>query len=964
MNGNSKSAVAWSVTVTAIAWGGMASAQTAPAKSPAQDGSQTTLQEVIVTGSLVPQPNLTGTSPITTVSKADIDLQDSTNIEDVLDQTPQVYAGVNTRSGFTSGTATLNLRNLGDTRTLVLIDGERLAPTDASNGSTAGDINMVPADLIKRVDIVTGGASAAYGADAVAGVVNFVLDDHFKGLRLDVTAGGDENSNSNAFLSSIETAAGGPAPSGTWWGGFHGEMTLIKGIATADDKGHLVAYLGYRDEKPIYGSDLQYGACQLAEVGDTFACQGIGVPTSSYFQFINGTPTSLYLDPRTGDLDPTLPNSALYNASQYNNLQADDHRYSAGFLGDYQITPGVDIYAKFMYMDTDTHDQVSPAYIANYFTFQCSNGMLTSQELTAFCGGSTAGTFSSVLTRVNAEGQFLQFVTSDRATRSVLGVRGAVADGINYDVHGQYSRADTHGQLLGDLSSSRLTAALNDCPAGSPGACVPLDIFSPGAITQAAEQYASAYATTDGIYEQDIAMATIDGDLLHYGIHSPWSDQGIGFAAGTDYRRDDLSVTPNQEYASGDLDSFGIYRALSGRTDVGELYGELRAPIIDDKPLVNDLSIDGGYRFSHYNTSGGSSTFSIEGNYSPVRDFRVRGSFNRAERAPTAEELYMAQTPGLGVVNYDGCAGATPAYSLAECARTGVTPAQYGNIAPSPSGLYEGLTGGNPHLTPEVADTYSWGFVFTPSRLRGLSVSVDYFNIRVTNVISVPSAQNALDECALTGLSFDCGLIHRDPSTGSLFLGSGYVTDTNVNAGLLATSGVDMDAYYSFALPGRDWGRVNLSLTGTALSKFTTETVPNSGIEWDCASYFGPTCGQPMPRWRHVLTADWVMPWNIDLAVRWRYVGAVRSDGYIAATGDTVFSPDARIPSFNYFDLIGSYHLGDHYTFRFGVDNLLDKQPPLLGPYAAGFQYSNNNTFPSTYDPFGRALFVKFQADF
>jgi outer membrane receptor protein involved in Fe transport len=959
MNGTLKSALAWGVAITALAWARAGVAQTAPSQS---SDNQRTLQQVVVTGSLIPQPNLTATSPISSVSTEDINLQDSTNIEDVLDQSPQVYgSSLNDRSGFATGASTLNLRNLGDERTLVLIDGERLAP-DGATGSDAGDINMVPQDLIKRVDIVTGGASAAYGSDAVAGVVNFILDDHFEGVRLDLTAGGDEHSNSNAFLNNIETAAGGPAPSGTWWGGYHGAMTLIAGAGTPDDKGHGVFYLGYKDETPIYGKDLQYGACGLAEVGNTFACQGIGIPASSYFELINGTPTSLYLNPKTNGLGP-FANADLYNLDQYNNLQGEDHQYTAGFIGDYQIAPQVDVYSKLMYMYNYSHEQVFPSELANYFTFQCSNPMLTSQELTAFCGSSTAGTFSTVLTRVNAEGEDRQYINDNKAYRVVLGARGDVVPDIDYDVRVQSSASDLASQLVGDLSSSRFTAAVNDCPAGSPAGCVPYDIFSAGAVTQAAEKYVTAYASTGTYYRQNMATATIDGNLLRYGLHSPWSDQGIGFAVGTDYRSDTLDDQCDKEYASGDLETFGTCTPLGGKVNVYEVFSEVRIPIIDNKPFIHDLSLDSGYRYSDYNTSGGSSTFSIEGNYSPVQDFRVRGSFNRAERSPNVYELYEQQGESFGVVDFDGCAGTTPAYTPAQCERSGVTPAEYGHIAPSPGGAYEGLFGGNPHLNPEVASTYSWGFVLTPRLLPGFTMSADYFNIHIANVVSMPSAQSSLDECGLTGLSFDCALVHRDPSTGSLFLGSGYVIDTYVNAGSLATSGVDVDTHYHFRLP-KNWGALNLSLTGTFLSHYTSETVPNSGVEWDCAGYYGPTCGQPMPHWRHIFTAEWVMPWNVDLAARWRYVGSVRNDGYIAATGDMVYAPDAKIPSFSYLDLIGSYHLSERYTFRLGVNNILDKDPPLIGANAGGFQYVNNNTFPSTYDPFGRTFFVKVQADF
>ena len=357
--------------------------------------------------------------------------------------------------------------------------------------------------------------------------------------------------------------------------------------------------------------------------------------------------------------------------------------------------------------------------------------------------------------------------------------------------------------------------------------------------------------------------------------------------------------------------------------------------------------------------------------YAPVKDIRFRGTYERAVRAPNILELFSPQNVILGFSN-DPCAGKAPTLTQAQCALTGVSAAQYGNIFANPAAQYNVLSGGNPNLAPEIADTYSGGIVWTPSFVPGLSVTVDYFNIFVSGVITGAASPNTvIPECATTGNSYYCGLIHRD-SNGSLFeTPQGYVTDTNVNAGSLQTSGMDFEGTYRLPLSRfglENWGSLNFDFNGTYLASLTTEPVPG-GPKYDCEGLYGDTCGTPNPRWRHKFRTTWNTPWfGSQLSVQWRYFSDVRTD---AASANTllsnpvnVYPVDEKIGAQNYIDLTATFKIKDNYQFRVGVQNVFDEEPPLIGAANCPGIVCNANTFPQVYDSLGRYIFMGITATY
>jgi len=927
---------------------------------------------VVVTGSLIRQPNLTATSPLTVVNSEEFKLQGATNVEDVLNTLPAVTASQSNGVGNgATGTATVDLRGLGSNRNLVLIDGKRVGTSDPTDDG-AVDLNLIPAALIQRVDVVTGGASAIYGSDAISGVVNFILQHNFQGVRIDGNFSDFEHSNTDGVAQGAATAAGQHSPSDTFTGGAREDVTVVIGANAPDDKGNVTAYMGYVHIAPVSQGKYDYGACPLLESGSGYACSGSGTTTSA--RFITST-ADTYLDPKTNLLRDYNSSTDAYNYAPSEQYQREDTRYTAGGFAHYQVTPKIDIYSDFMFMDDKSTAQLAPSGLfGQTFTIPCSNSELTANELSALCNGSTAGSVTANISRRNVEGGDREEILEHQEFREVIGARGDLDNVWHYDVSAQYFQAHMSDEQTGDVSLSKAQAALSGCSSvytslAATTGCVPYNIFSAGGVTQSAINYIETDAFQSSTTTQQVVNATISGDLGKYGVTSPWASDGVSVALGTSYRRESLSYTPDQEYQSGDLAGSSTELPVSGSYDVYELFGEMRIPLISDKPFIKDLSIDGAYRFSDYSTVGATQTYSVEANYSPSRDVRFRVSWNRAERAPNITELFNPQVVAIGALSTDGCSGAKPTYTAAQCLNTGVTSAEYGNVTTDTASQYNGLSGGNPDLKPEVANTYSGGIVFTPSFIPNLSISLDYFNIFIDGVIESISPQNTLDECATTGSSYYCSLVHRG-TNGTLWLGTtGYVSELLVNAGSLQTSGADLQVDYRWKIPsfqGHNFGRLNFNFDGTYTATYISENEPGSGDKYNCAGFYGDTCGTPMPTWRSNLRTTWVTPWNVELSALWRYIGSVRSDGYIANVGDTVYAADGKIPAISYLDLTATYKFKDRYTLRAGVKNVFDKDPPTVGLNSAYSSYgtANGNTYVGTYDTLGRDLFVGLTADF
>ncbi len=990
------------VALAALSAGG-ALAQNAPAPAAVADNAATNVTEFVVTGSRIPQPNLTSIAPVTSVTNAELKLTGTSRVEDLINSLPQAVAdqGGNLSNGST-GTADISLRNLGPSRTLVLIDGRRLVPGDPS--FPFADINFIPAALIDRVEVDLAGASSVYGSDAVAGVVNFIMKRDFEGVRLDVNSGIYQNNNENKDAQAANIAKGFSPPTGSVFDGTQVDVTAIVGVNSPDGKGNVEGYVSYRHIDPVTQDARDYSFCneQLSATGRGFICAGSPtIPGGRFIPFDNNYNTNgpFTLDAAHPGNFRALTAGDVFNFAPANYYQRPDERYAGGFFAHYDISKQLQAYSEFMFQDDHTVSQAAATPFGTLVAIPCNNPLLSPQEVDLICtqnGYTTVNPHVSIAKR-NVEGGPRQDDLRHTDYRAVVGLKGDLNDSWHYDVYGQYGAAVFADVHTNDLSIAKATRALNVVPDPRPGpnqgqavcqsvlngsdlACVPWNLFTPGGVTPAAEAYLSTPQLTTGQTTEQVVSGAITGSLGDYGLKSPWAHDGVGVAFGAEYRREGLNFVPDEEGILGDIAGNGASSPpVKAAFDVKELFAEVRVPIIEDAPFIKSLNLDAGYRFAHYSTAGDNSTYKITGDWAITDDIRIRGGFNRAVRAPNILELFTPQHEQLDGTS-DGCAGAigstTLVFSQAQCANTGVSAAQYGHILANSASQYNGLTGGNPNLAPETSNTYSLGLVLTPhTLLPGFSFSADYFNVKITNVIQGVGADNILNNCAVSGDPTFCGLVHRAPGTGSLYLSTtGFITDLPQNLGFLKTSGIDFAAAYRFNFRDfgmGDYGGLGIDFLGTYTHDYQVFNGQQISPVLQCVGVFGLICqgtgtpqSGPLPSFRSKVRLTYTTPLpGFEVSVNWRYIGPSDID-VVPNTPAGKNCADCHIQAFNYFDLAAQFRFRDRYTLRAGVNNVFDRDPPIIGQGELTTVVGNGNTFPQVYDPLGRFLFVGLTADF
>jgi outer membrane receptor protein involved in Fe transport len=949
--------------------------QVATAEEPA------TLDAVVVTGSRIKRPNLVSASPMTVVGGDDIKYQGATSVESVLNRLPQFTADSNENgSNGSDGTARVNLRNMGSSRVLVLVDGQRMLPAETA------DVNFIPSALVDRIDVVTGGASAVYGSDAVSGVVNFILKKDLNGVRLDGQYSIAQHTNDASYPRSLITQAGYKLPDKHVTDGAKIDVNLAFGMNAPDDRGNVTFYVGYRELKPVTQDSRDYSACGLNLAGErnnALVCGGSSNNEYGLFSLISGPNAGLTLN-NTKDGNKTwvpYDSSFLYNYAPTNYIQRSDSRYTAGAFAHYEISKAAEVYGSFMFMDDHTFSQAAPSALFQGTTFKinCNNPLMSASQAATLCG-SAAGTDVNQDTfigyRLTGPGSSpRRDDLRHTAYRINFGSRGEIAPGWTYDAGFLYSQVVFDESYKNNVDNAKAAKALqvvsvNGTPTcksvidGTDPACVPIDVFKYQGLSSAAYKYLYAPTYTHGVQREKVLNVTVNGDLGQYGIKSPWADDGMALALGVEHRREELKFEADAlAQAAGTKENAGAF-------SVTEAYGEADLPLIQDAPFIKALSVNAGYRTSKYDyLDKRVSTYKVELQYAPTSDIRFRASYNRAVRAANISELFAPQSLG-NVSAKDPCAMSTLEASAAACALTGVTAAQYGKILPCPAETCVTQGGGNPDLKPEVADTRTAGVVLTPRFLPGFSMSLDYFDIYVDKYIGSVDASTVIKQCTETGNPYFCSLFHRDPTSGVLFGDRGYIVATNLNTGFLQTSGLDVTGNYRLDLSsltkGGDWGSLDFSFVGTYLNSRKIEQLPGLGA-YNCKGLFGPTCGQPNPAWRHQMRTTWSLPWvPATVSVNWRYFGG--TDLSSNDSNPSLHSPDyveinRKIKAYSYFDLAADWKVREQLSLRAGMNNAFDKDPPVI---AAGLlsAFGNGNTYPGVYDPMGRTLFVGLTMDF
>ncbi|MEQ1864239.1 MAG: TonB-dependent receptor [Micropepsaceae bacterium] len=977
------------------------------------------VEKVTVTGTRIPQKNLQTTSPVTQVTAADIDTQGVTRVEDLTNELPQVFAAQNsTVANGASGAATVNLRGLGAKRTLVLINGRRMPY--GTPDTSAADINMIPGQLVDRVEVLTGGASAVYGSDALAGVVNFIMRKDFEGAQIDAQYGFYSHHNDFDGPGYVRQVIAGRAatnprefrlPEDDVNDGVSKTITGLIGVSSADGGGNITAYINYRTNDQILQRDRDFSACSFGAAQSTAAV--VGVPAGERHVTCGGSGTSagglftdfvttfaLTIDQTTG-LARNFSNATdQYNFGPLNHFQRPDETYTMGAFMHYQLDEQVEAYMDLMFSDYETAAQIAPAgAFFDTSTINCGNpflsaGAFSAAQLTSVgCTPAAITANTSVpfyIGRRNVEGGGRQSQRGFETYRMSGGFRGEALPGVDYDLALQYSRVRVNQSEANYFTIAKIKNALNvvdtdpgpgvtaTCQSvidGSDPACVPYNVFQLGGVTQAALDYLQTPGTRTSSLKQSIGTFTLNADLGTWGVKSPFAESPVQMVLGTEFRRDQVDALPDDVLATGQLSgSGGPTIGLNGSTDVSEYFGELQIPLMEDQDFAKQVTLEFAYRYSSYDSSITTDTWKIGADWAPTEDIRFRASKQRAVRAANIVELFSAQGNNLFDMTGDPC-GLGGAGTAAACVGVNpwqVTALQFGtNTLNSPAGQYNQLAGGNPTLTPEVGDTKTFGFVFTPTFMKDFNLSVDYFDIDIQNAVGQFLPADRVTACFLGGDLSSCTFIRRNPANGTLWVGSGQVTATNTNVGGFSTSGVDVNVQYKFDLDdvGLDGaGGLSFALIGTWLDELITNPGTPGTVQYDCAGFYGNSCGTPNPEWRHRLRGTWSTAWDADLSVTWRHYGSVdRAAATCPTLGCSVDALqgglprlDAQFEAENYFDVAGTIGLPLNSRLRFGINNIMDNDPPLS--YATGTT-GNGNTYPQTYESRGRFMFMGISVD-
>ncbi|WP_166041846.1 TonB-dependent receptor [Sphingosinicella sp. YJ22] len=944
---------------------------------------------VVVTGSrIASRRDLTSTSPLAVVQDEEFTLSGSVNVEQVINTLPQVIPGATAFSNNPGGgVATLNLRGLGSQRNLVLVNGRRYIFFDTNQ---VVDLNTIPQFLIDSVDVVTGGASAVYGSDALAGVVNFRLRTDLDGIIL----GGQY---------SITEEGDGRR--------YNGYVAL--GSQFADGRGHVAVYAEYYNRGDIFQGDRDFSRNALGDgAGTTGQTAAWGEPVPGLIPLGSaGVPQGRFVAvggpsvgagtnysglgaffQAPGTSIPYCGGPCSYNYAPANYLMVPQERWTLGGYAEYEVAEGINAYAEVTFINNRVQNElaatpitqnvdyslaaidpfVSDADIAQMRLIAARQQQAINTGSTAF-GPITAGasTFPALATgcddpdgagplladpatcdtvrlqtNTRTTGISSRNVSDDRnAFRVLVGMRGDLTDNLTYDLYYSYARTRNASVQFGNVSRSAFTRLAAN------GTC---NVFGADLLSQDCVDQISILAQNQDISELQVAQASVSGSLFQI----PWSTDPVAFAAGVEWRNMLGQFIPDTALSSGDVVGFNAGQPTQGAYSAKEAFAELRIPIIQDG-FIDRLELNGAARYSDYSLDnvGGVWTYAAGAEFAPIRDITFRGQYQRAIRAPNVQELFGGQQVGFPPAT-DPCAlpsAATNPTIRDVCIATGVPAGSVGSPALQPNSQIQGSFGGNPNLQEEVADTWTAGVVLRPRFIPRLNITVDYYDIQIDSAIAAAGGgvNNILNLCynvIQDASSSLCQLINRDPI--GVISGPPFVVNANnANLASFTTEGIDFQVDYNMPLGFSLMGAGESRLSFFFLANYSWENnftplvdLPDDVVE--CSGRFGLNCGNPTPEWKWSSRLSFVDgPFTASL--RWRHLGEVNDDD------DSTDFIVERISAYDLFDLSFAFAVDDNLTLNMGINNMFDKLPPIVGD-----NQEQANTYPGSYDVIGRDFFI------
>ncbi len=950
-------------------------AQDAEAETATEEPTEA--QAIIVTGSRIENPNLKLSSPVGVVSETELKLRQTNNAEQFLRElpaaVPSIGSAVNNGNG---GAAFVNLRGIGSQRNLVLLDGRRFVPADETGRV---DLNNIPLAVIERTEILTGGATTTYGADAISGVVNFITKKDFEGVQLDASSQITERGD-----------------------GLTHRVDVTMGANFADSRGNAVLSLGYQNVDEVLQGDRSFSEFNVDSFSGAAGGSSAAVPAVIIGPGIPGRQI-------TADGLDVGPFDRPFNFNPFNIFQTPFERYNMYGSANYEVSDALEVFAQGVFSKQTVSTIIAPGgSFFNTYQMNLNNPFIPEAIAQRFGTGlgltpaqyaaSRNTPFGPTLADGSPNPDYRQFGAqvrrrtveagvrfSDFTTtlfNMVVGARGGITDDINWEVAATYGESERIQRQGGFARLDRLQQAVLAIPDGAGGVrcidtsrgCAPINLFGTEGNLGTPEAIGFSFDLTQQIIDNS-EIGTVSG-LISGDLPFAISSTPVAFAIGADYRRyetgqvsDEASQTPGAVVGGGGADP-----NFTGGYENIDLFGELVIPLLEGVSFAESLTLELGARYSDINIVGSEFTWKAGGSWEPVQGLRIRGNYSRAARAPNIGELFFPATTGLDNLANDPCAGAAPvgnAQLAALCVAQGAPQSTIGLILQPAAGQINVTTGGNIDLDFEIAKTWTVGFVATPSAIPSLSLSVDYFNIQLDGAIGSAGIGDIIDGCYNSGnLDFNsntfCQLIERNPTTGGL---DGAPNELRglllnlTNLGRIKTDGVDVSLNWGTELTSSIG--FDLSVNGTWTNQNRFQAIAGSATSpfRDCVGFYSVNCGSIQPEFVFDTRGSFSFADDALVSLRWRYLSGTEQEpldiasqgpafvGNTALFGDVDFT---KIPSESYFDLTAQFFAMDNLTLTVTVQNLFDNQPTVVGSTIGTTAFNSGNVFPSTYDALGR----------
>ena len=934
---------------------GAMAALNAPAALAADESTEGAkgLEEVVVTGTRIRRVEAETANPVLTIDKEAIEQSGITTVGDLVSRIPSVSGAatnpaVNNGGGF--GEANIELRGLDAKRTLILLDGRRLGTVGASD---ATDVNQIPISMIERVEVLKEGAGAIYGSDAIGGVVNFITRKDVDGLELNADYGRTTKND-----------------------GAHHSVSALLGTTT--DRFRFIVGGSYEKQEEVSAGNRDYSKFALYLYGGTYGSYKGGssrTPTGRIFlpagnSFGCGSVTRIAGAAGTSLADYRCFAGApdRFNYQPLNLIMTPQEKTALFSKINYQINDSVELYATVLTNRRHSGFQIAPLP----FDAQVDDVVLSKDSIyNPFgidFGGLTTGN-PNFLLRMSSLGDRRSDTVSDSKVLN-LGLRGSLFNtGWNWDLNLSSARLDQQATVYGYLNKAALAAALgpsyidaSGAHCGTPTApisgCVPANFFNPTTADQvAALQSIAANYNTNLAYRYRAASLDFTGKVFTLPAGDLQANIGAEFNKREgDYRVDSIVQGSPPLYLTCGISNEACTGNSVGGYDSKQYYLEVYAPLLKDLPAVHLLSADIGIRFSDYSLFGSTTKSDFKLEYRPITDLLVRGTYSQVFRVPTVNDI-AASPVNTSVTFNDPCNGLT---SAALAANPNLAKACQGVVPDTgfvePNGQITGLITSNPNLKPEKGTVFTYGVVFEPHQIQGLSFEVDIWHYKIENLITVLDPNYAIGQCVATGDDTFCNLVTRFTSGAN----SGQILvflNPTFNLGELKTNGVDFGVKYT--LPETSFGAFRVGVDVTRTNSY--ENIPAPGaVPQEVAGTYDRQFGN-YAKWRALATLGW--SWHdFDALLTARYIGSLVLKNPAASGVDANGNPypDLKIPSYTYLDLSAGYSFPTKTRVQAGLRNLTDKQPPIL--------YQNNvtnaNTDVQTYDTIGRQWFLSVSQKF